>query len=98
MPKRYVIELSDAERAKLEGWVKNPPKAYLRKRAWAILLVADGQPIYEVAEDYRVRVHRTTVSEWIQRYQSNGIKSLKVKPGQGRKSAFFPSGGEGSQS
>jgi len=98
MPKRYSVELSDAERAKLEGWVKNPPKPHLRKRAWAILLVADGQPMYEVAEDYRVRVHRTTVSEWVQRYQSNGITGLKVKPGQGRKPAFFPSGGGGSQS
>lgn len=98
MPKQYVIELSDAERAKLEAWVKNPPKAHLRKRAWATLLVADGQPMYEVAKDYRVRVHRTTVSEWVQRYQSNGIAGLKVKAGQGRKPAFSPSGGSGSQS
>jgi transposase len=97
MPKQYAIELDDADRAKLEAWVKNPPKPHLRKRAWAILLVADAQPIYQVAQDYRVKVHRTTVSEWVQRYLKNGLDGLKVKPGQGRKPAFSPSGGECSQ-
>jgi len=98
MPKRYVIDLSDASRAKLESWVKNPPKAHLRKKAWAILLVAEGQPVYAVAVDYRVRAHRTTVSEWVQRYQSEGIAGLKTKAGQGRKPAFSPSRGDRSQS
>ena len=90
MPKRYVIELSDTERAKLERWVKNPPKAYLRKRARAILLVADGKPLYKVAQHSRIRVHRKTVTEWVKRYQNEGLEGLKVRPGQGRKAAFFP--------
>ncbi len=90
MAKRYVIELSDAERAQLEAWVKNPPKPYLRRRAWAILLVAKGQSLSAVAENFRVRAHRTTVSEWVQRYLSEGLAGLKVKPGRGRKPAFSP--------
>jgi len=96
MAKRYVIELSEAERAKLQAWVKNPPKPYLRKRARAILLVAEGWPLYKVAAHARIRVHRTTVSEWVRRYLAEGIEGLKVRPGQGRKPAFSPSVGRGS--
>lgn len=98
MAKRYVIELNDTERAKLEAWVKNPPKPHLRKRAWAILLVANGQPEYKAADDFRVRVDRTTVSEWVNRYLNEGLEGLKVRPGQGRKPAFFPSGRKRNQS
>jgi len=92
MPKRYVIELNDADQAKLKAWIKNPPKPYLRKRARAILLVAEGKPLYQVAKHPRIRVHRTTVSEWVRRYLAEGIEGLKVRPGQGRKPAFSPSG------
>ena len=98
MPKRYVIELNDDERAKLEGWVKNPPKPYLRQRARAILLVVEGEPLYKVAAHSRIRKDRKTIQRWVQRYQSEGLNGLKVKPGQGRKPAFFPSGRGGSQS
>ena len=92
MPKRYVIELSDKERGKLANWVKNPPKAYLRQRARAILLVADGEPLYKVASHSRIRKHRKTITRWVQGYLSKGLEGLKVKPGQGRKPAFSPSG------
>lgn len=98
MPKRYVIELSDEERAKLESWVKNPPKPHLRQRARAILLVAGGKPLYKVAEDSRIRKDRKTVQRWVQRYQSAGIEGLKTKKGQGRKAAFSPSEQRGSAS
>ena len=90
MPKRYSIHLSEDEQVQLIAWVKNPPKPYLRKRARAILLVAEGEPLYRVAEHPRIRVHRTTVKEWVQRYQAEGVQGLRVKPGQGRKPAFHP--------
>jgi len=96
MPKRYVIQLEDAERARLVAWTKHPPKPYLRRRAWAILLIAEGRPVYQVAKDFRVRAHRTTVSEWARRYLSAGLAGLKVKPGQGRKPVFSPSDERGS--
>jgi len=98
MPKRYVIKLNDDERAKIEGWVKNPPKPYLRQRARAILLVAEGEPLYKVADHSRIRKDRKTIQRWVQRYQSEGLNGLKVKPGQGRKPAFFPSSRGESQS
>jgi hypothetical protein len=46
MPKRYEVVLSEQEKQKLEGWVKNPPSPYLRERARAIkcLKVRQSKP------------------------------------------------------
>ena len=91
MPKRYTIRLSDAEREKLERWAKNAARPYLRQRARAVLRVAQGEPLSQVAQHSRVRVHRTTVAEWVRRYQAAGINGLKIKAGRGRKPSFSPS-------
>lgn len=91
MPKRNQLALSEEERAGLENWLKNPPRPYLRERARAILLIAEGVPISQVAERLRLRVHRTTVSDWLHRYQQAGRKGLRVAPGRGRKPIFSPS-------
>ena len=97
MPKRIRIQLSEADRAQLERWTKSPPRSYLRYRAQAILQIADGKPVYQIARQLKLRVHRTTVSIWAQRYLAEGLSGLKVKPGRGRKAGFSPSGGATSQ-
>lgn len=89
--KRYRLVLTEEERQKLERWMKNPPKPYLRERARAILLVADGKEGQEVSQQLRVRVHRTTVGEWVRRFQEEGLAGLRIKAGRGRKPRFFPS-------
>jgi hypothetical protein len=91
MPKRLSIELSEEERAQLERWSKNHRKGYLRERARAILRVAAGEPVSKVAQELRIRIHRTAVSEWVHRFQERRIEGLKIQPGRGRKPAFFPS-------
>jgi len=88
MPKRYKIELTKPEQEKLEGWVKNPPRPYLRERARAILKISQGETIQAVAEKLRVRVHRNAVSEWVKRFLSSGSEGLKIKRGRGRKAVF----------
>ena len=90
MPKRYRIVLSEQEKQKLEGWLKNPPSAYLRERARAILKVSQGETIEATAQKLRVRVHRNAVSEWVQRFLSDRLEGLKIKAGRGRKAVFFP--------
>lgn len=90
MCRRYHLELSAEERAKLERWLKNPPKPYLRERARAILMIADGKEGQQVANELRVRVHRSTVGEWVKRFRAEGIEGLKIRAGRGRKPAFFP--------
>lgn len=97
MPKRIRIHLSEADRTQLERWAKSPPRSYLRYRAQAILEIADGKPVYQIAKQLKLRVHRTTVSIWAQRYLAEGVSGLRVKPGRGRKAGFSPSGGATSQ-
>jgi len=91
--KRYGLVLTAAERQALERWKKHPPKPYLRERARAILLVSDGKEGQEVSQILRVRVHRTTIGEWVHRYQAQGIEGLRIKAGRGRKPCFSPSAG-----
>ena len=92
MPKRYQIVLTDAERQKLESWVKNPPRPYLRERARAILNLSQGESIQATAQKLRIRVHRNAVSEWVQRFLSERLEGLKIKAGRGRKAIFSPTG------
>jgi transposase len=90
MPKRYKIVLSEQEKQKLEGWLKNPPSRYLRERARAILKVSQGETIEATAQKLRVRVHRNAVSEWVQRFLTDRLEGLKIKLGRGRKAVFSP--------
>ena len=97
MPKRYKIILSEEEKQKLEGLVKNPPSPYLRERARAILKVSEGETLQATAEKLRVRVHRNAVSDWVQRFLSDRLAGLKIKAGRGRKPVFSPTGERRSQ-
>lgn len=90
MPKRYKIVLTEQEQEKLNGWVKNPPKLYLRERARAILNISQGKTIQATAEKLRIRVHRNAVSEWVKRFLASGSEGLKIKRGRGRKALFSP--------
>src|SRR5687768_7285588 len=92
MPKRITMTLSEAEVSALERMRDEHPKAYLRERAAALLKVAKGATVKQVAEQGLLQRHEPeTVSEWIRRYQAHGIEGLKMKAGRGRKPAFFPS-------
>jgi len=97
MPKRYKIVLSDQEKQKLEGWLRNPPRSYLRERARAILKVSQGETIEATAQKLRVRVHRNAVSEWVKRFLADRLEGLKIKVGRGRKAVFSPAGKRRSQ-
>ena len=90
MPKRYEIVLSEQEEQKLQSWLKNPPRLYLRERARAILNVSQGETIEATAQKLRVRVHRNAVSEWVQRFLAERLEGLKIKVGRGRKAVFSP--------
>lgn len=94
MPAAKQLTLSESQKKELEAWTKNPPKPYLRRKAWAILLVGEGKAIYQTAEDRRVHANRATVGIWVEKYQERGLEGLRQSKGQGRKSRFFPSGKE----
>jgi transposase len=53
-------------------------------RLQALLLVKNGLSPAKVADDFSV--HRSTVHRWIKRAETDGLFSLKCKPGRGIKS------------
>ena len=91
MPKRIKLSLTTGEKAQLERWAKNPPKPYLRERVRALLRVAQGEPIYQVAQTLRTPVQRQTVRAWVARFETERCAGLKVRAGRGRKPVFSPS-------
>ena len=90
---RQVVLTAEQERELI--WARDHhQKAYLRTKAAAILKVAAGQAMRQVAEHGLLkRVKEEVVSDWIDRYESEGLSGLLVRKGRGRKPAFSPCGG-----
>ena len=78
-----VLELSEADRLKLEKGYHNEPTHNYRIRCKSILLKSSGKSASEIAEIFDVTI--PTVYAQIKRYKENGIKGLETRPGQGRK-------------
>ncbi len=65
--------------------------AYVRERAGALLKIAAGQSIRQVALAGLLKPRDPhTLADWLQRYRRHGLAGLQVRPGRGRKGAFFP--------
>jgi hypothetical protein len=92
MAKPLAITLTEQERTELKKVREQHPRPYMRERASAILKIAEGQSGRQVASTGLLkRRHKTTIYEWVHRYQAEGIEGLHIKPGRGRKPSFFPS-------
>ena len=86
------VTLTAADRAALEDLRDHAPKAYVRERAAAILKVANGTSAAEVARSGLLRPRDSdTLYAWLHRFDEEGIAGLTMRPGRGRKPAFFPS-------
>jgi transposase len=86
------VELTDEQVSELMGIRDHHPLAYVRERAAAILKVAGGEPVRQVALMGLLKSRRAeTVGEWINRYLAEGPSGLRVREGRGRKPAFSPS-------
>ena len=93
-----VVSLSAEQRAALLQLRDHAPKPYLRERAAAVLKVADGQAVEAVARTGLLRRwNRHALATWLKRFEASGVAGLSMRPGRGRKPAFFPSdqGGRG---
>src|SRR3974377_1765258 len=62
----------------------------LARRCRAILGVADGLPLVEVAR--LVDLTEKHVRKWVQRFLKSRLDGLHDRPGGGRKPVFFPRG------
>ncbi len=91
MARPYKLVLTAEQRAELEQLRDHHPKAYVRERAAALLKVADGQSIRQVAwRGLLKRRNPETVKGWGLRYLAEGPEGLLVRSGRGRKPAFYP--------
>lgn len=82
-PKKYVVTLGEAERAKLESIAgsRSMPHGLVR-RAKMILWSAEGLTDTVIARRLRCKHH--TVSHWRKRYVSGGVTALADLPKSGR--------------
>ena len=71
------IVLSDRLRGELEGLVARTPLAQELSRALALLWLADGRPIAEVAE--LLRVSRQSVYNWVDRFERRDGQELRSR-------------------
>jgi transposase len=92
MPKIIRVTLTSAQKEELETVRDRHPKAFLRERAAALLKVASGQSLTQVAEHGLLKRHEPeTVHLWVKRYMAQGVEGWKVANGRGRKAKFSPS-------
>ena len=91
MPKLIAFCLMPEQEKKLKQIRDTHKDAYMRERASAILKVSQGIPPYQVALTGLLKPRKPdTVYDWIDRFQSEGVAGLAVKPGRGRKPAHWP--------
>jgi len=96
MPQPKHLPLNDVERLTLEEMRDHHPLPYMRERATALLKVAVGQSERAVARNGLLKERWFgTVAEWVNRFEKSGLAGLVIRPGRGRKPAFFPSAPNG---
>jgi hypothetical protein len=94
MPPKRELKLGMVEYQTLVEMRDHHPKAYLRERASALLKIADGASLIQVARQGLLKArHPDRVREWLDRYQREGLAGLYIRPGRGRKPVFSPGGG-----
>ena len=81
--KRWVVEVSDADRAQLEAWLRTQSTAHaLAIRARIVLGSAVGESIHTLSD--RLKITERTVCLWRRRYASDGLDGLRNRPRAGR--------------
>ena len=77
------MEISGDQRRELQQCGRTGQPAYVRTKALALVNVADGLSVQEVARIFRVS--RWSVYVWQRRYLREGLEGLRVHGGRGRK-------------
>jgi len=91
MCRTRTLSLTPARRRSLIRVRDHAPTPYLRERSAALLKVADGWTLKDVAAIGLLAPRSTnTVAGWVTRYERDGLRSLRIRPGRGRKPAFSP--------
>jgi transposase len=83
MGKTKVIELTAAQREELENGYRNGQTHSFRQHCQMVLLKSEKRSSLEVVGI--LGGCEMTVNNWVKRYESEGIKGLRTRPGGGRK-------------
>jgi hypothetical protein len=87
------VALTAEERDRLEQRLRCTTTSLgLARRCRAILGVADGLPLVEVAR--LVDLTEKHVRKWVRRFLKDRLEGLRDRPGRGRKPVFSPRGGD----
>jgi len=87
------VILASEERSYLEQQIRSRRVSLgLARRCRAVLGVADGLPLVEVAR--LVDLTEKHVRKWVQRFLKDRLPGLRDRPGRGRKPVFSPRGGD----
>jgi hypothetical protein len=88
-----IVRMNDAQRDELSSWLRSPKTPVgLAKRAWAVLLLADGQSFAATARQVALRERH--VRKWAKRFLRDGPPGLGDKKRPGRKPIFSPRSGD----
>ena len=87
------VVLTAEERSQLEQRLRSTTISLgLARRCRAILEVADGLPLVQVAR--LVDLTEKHVRKWVQRFLKDRLDGLHDRPGRGRKPVFSPRSGD----
>ena len=83
------IKLSEAELKSLQNGQRYGKHFLFRDRCQCLILSHQGYTIPQLTELFKV--HRVTIYEWFNLWESGGVEALHKKPGQGRRPKLSPS-------
>jgi hypothetical protein len=85
------VILTSEEYDQLQHYLRSPSTSLgLARRCRAILEVAEGTPLVQVAR--LVGLTEKHVRKWVQRFLHSRLAGLHDRPGRGRKPVFSPRG------
>ncbi len=83
MGKTKIVQLSDEQRQELMDGHRSGKNHAFRERCQMILLKSEKRTSREIAR--LLGCHKITVNEWVKRFEAEGVKGLKTRPGRGRR-------------
>lgn len=82
------IKLSESDLKSLQNGQRYGKHFLFRDRCQCLILSHQGHTISQLTKLFKV--HRVTIYEWFNLWESGGIEALHKKPGQGRRPKLSP--------
>ncbi len=82
------IKLSEADLKNLQNGQRYGKHFLFRDRCQCLILSHQGHTIPQLTKLFKV--HRVTIYEWFNLWESGGIEAIHKKPGQGRRPKLSP--------